>query len=301
MPRRRRARARHRWPPRQRRAATCAARSPRLAEIRIEEEIRQGRVPVVCLLDAAQELGADDAAPAPDHCDLPEIETPLLLGGRCRENAEALRVGADLRGIEGVVHRRGELIDVSAEALRGSVDEARGGNALVLHRGDAARKDSLGDRRCGHPEIQRRLGRPFPRPLLTRPIEDDLHHRLSRLRVAAAEDIRGDLNEEGIEVSLVPAAEQVAHLVVAHAEQVLHDEVGLGDELHVPVLDPVVDHLHVMAGPVSPDVGAAGLAVDLRGNIAQDPARPSYASRWPPGMMLGPFSAPSSPADAGAR
>ena len=42
------------------------------------------------------------------------------------------------------------------------------------------------------------------------------------------------------------------------AEQV----VGLGDELHVGVLDAVVDHLHEMSGAIGADVGHAGHAVD---------------------------------------
>ena len=45
--------------------------------------------------------------------------------------------------------------------------------------------------------------------------------------------------------------------------------VGLGDELHVRVLDAVVHHLHVVPGAVGADVGAAGGAVDLGGDAGE--------------------------------
>ena len=47
--------------------------------------------------------------------------------------------------------------------------------------------------------------------------------------------------------------------------------VGLADELHVAVLDAVVDHLHVVAGAVLADPVAAGRAVvDLGGDGLED-------------------------------
>ena len=52
------------------------------------------------------------------------------------------------------------------------------------------------------------------------------------------------------------------------AEQV----VGLGDELHVGVLDAVVDHLDEVAGAVGADVGDARLAVGDRGDRREDRA-----------------------------
>ncbi len=45
-----------------------------------------------------------------------------------------------------------------------------------------------------------------------------------------------------------------------------HQVVALGDQLHVGVLDAVVDHLHVVAGSVGADVRAARRSVDTRGD-----------------------------------
>jgi hypothetical protein len=50
----------------------------------------------------------------------------------------------------------------------------------------------------------------------------------------------------------------------------LDQVIGLGDQLHVGVLDAVVDHLDEVAGAVRPDVGAARLTVDLRRNALQE-------------------------------
>jgi hypothetical protein len=49
--------------------------------------------------------------------------------------------------------------------------------------------------------------------------------------------------------------------------------VGLADDLHVGVLDAVVDHLDEVAGTVGADVGAAGGAVDLGGDVLEQRAQ----------------------------
>jgi hypothetical protein len=68
---------------------------------------------------------------------------------------------------------------------------------------------------------------------------------------------------------LVPLGEDVADGVGVHAQRALHEVVGLGDDLHVGVLDAVVDHLHEVAGAVRAHVGAAGGAVDVRGDLLE--------------------------------
>ncbi len=78
------------------------------------------------------------------------------------------------------------------------------------------------------------------------------------------EHVGGDLNEERLEVTLVPGAEDAGDLrrgrAGAHPEQVK----GLRDQLHVGVLDAVVHHLDEVPGPVRANVHAARGAVDLR-------------------------------------
>jgi len=65
--------------------------------------------------------------------------------------------------------------------------------------------------------------------------------------------------------------EDVGNLRLLEVEAALEDVVGLGDELHVAVLDAVVDHLDVVAGAGLADPVAAGLvavgALDLGGGL----------------------------------
>ena len=82
---------------------------------------------------------------------------------------------------------------------------------------------------------------------------------------------RGDLDQVAVELALVPLGEDLVHLVGGHAQAVLHQVVGFADELHVAVLDAVVDHLHVVARAVFADPVAAGRAVvDFGGDGLED-------------------------------
>lgn len=51
----------------------------------------------------------------------------------------------------------------------------------------------------------------------------------------------------------------LSHLIVVHAQDILHQVVGLTDQLHVSVLDAVVDHLHKVAGALVSHPVTAGL------------------------------------------
>ena len=55
-------------------------------------------------------------------------------------------------------------------------------------------------------------------------------------------------------------------------EPVAQQLVGLADQLHVGVLDAVVHHLDEVPGAVGADVGAAGHAVDVRGDLLEQRA-----------------------------
>lgn len=49
-------------------------------------------------------------------------------------------------------------------------------------------------------------------------------------------------------------AAHLRHLVVVHAQDVLHQVIGLADELHVAILDAVVDHFHKVPCALVPDL-----------------------------------------------
>ena len=169
-------------------------------------------------------------------------------------------------------------------------------HALVLQGGNAARIDRLGDQRDGDAEVLRGDDRPFAGAFLAGGVEDLVHQRLA-VGVLEGEDVAGDLDEVGVEFALVPFGEDLVHLVGGQAQAVLHQVVGLADELHVAVFDAVVDHLHVMAGAVFAHPIAAGRRRPRpwRRCFWKMSFTCGQAAGEPPGMMLGPWRAPSSP------
>ena len=79
-----------------------------------------------------------------------------------------------------------------------------------------------------------------------------------------------DLDQERLEVAAVPVLEDRRDRRHVEPDPEPQQVVGLGDQLHVGVLDAVVDHLHVVARAVGADVGAARLAVDLGRDRRED-------------------------------
>mmetsp|Transcript_11762 Transcript_11762/g.37281 ORF Transcript_11762/g.37281 Transcript_11762/m.37281 type:complete len:338 (+) Transcript_11762:848-1861(+) len=84
--------------------------------------------------------------------------------------------------------------------------------------------------------------------------------------VLCAQDGRRDLNEIAGERPLRPTVENGANLRVGQAAQRAHQVVRLADQLHVPVLDPVVYHLHVVASRAHPKVGDTRAVRRARGD-----------------------------------
>ena len=87
--------------------------------------------------------------------------------------------------------------------------------------------------------------------------------------VRVREDLGGDLDQVGVEAAGVPAPEYLGGLGGLEADGVPEQVVGLGDELHVGVLDAVVHHLDEVAGAVRADVRAARDAVHVRADRLQ--------------------------------
>ncbi len=118
--------------------------------------------------------------------------------------------------------------------------------------------------------------------------------------VLVGEDVAGDLDEVGVQFALVPLGEDLR----ASRRRVMPrpffiDVVGFADELHVAVLDAVVDHLHVVAGAAFAHPVAAGRCRPRpwRRWPGRCPSRAATRPGEPPGMMHGPWRAPSSPPD----
>lgn len=67
------------------------------------------------------------------------------------------------------------------------------------------------------------------------------------------------------EVEAVPAT-HLGHLLVPHAQNVLHQVVSLADELHVAVLDPVMHHLHKVTSPLVSHLSGQSATRGLQSN-----------------------------------
>ena len=121
-------------------------------------------------------------------------------------------------------------------------------------------KDRFGDGwcRCAHVEGVHRG--PLAGAFLACGIEHDVDEGLAGNGVGLLEDVSGDLDQEGVQLALVPLGKNVTHFGGAEAEHVLHQIVGLADHLHVAVLDAVVHHFHVVTGTVGTDIGGAAEA-----------------------------------------
>lgn len=87
-----------------------------------------------------------------------------------------------------------------------------------------------------HAGIESRHCCPLASALLTCLVEDLGDHGLAVL-VVELEDVRGDLDQEGVKDTLVPLGENVCDLILRAAETALEDVVGLSDKLHVTIFD----------------------------------------------------------------
>ena len=144
--------------------------------------------------------------------------------------------------------------------------------ALLRLGGQGAGEDGLGDARRRGAQLQRGDDRPAAGALLAGGVHHDVDERLAGLRVHVAEDLGGDFDQEGGEVALVPLCEDLGLLGRFDAGAGAQQVEGFADDLHVGVFDAVVDHLDEVAGAVGADPGAAGLAVDVGGDLFQQRA-----------------------------
>ena len=117
--------------------------------------------------------------------------------------------------------------------------------------------------------------------------------RLPVAIVRLQEDVGGDLHQ--VAASSPPFHSLVDRVqpVVVETQPPLHQIVGLGDELHQAVLDPVVDHLHVVPGRTRSELGHAGLAVHLGRDRLEDRSHPLVGLPGRPASCSGRSARPS--------
>ena len=218
-----------------------------------------------------EEARADNAAGAPDLGDGREGQVPTVLIAGLRKHREALGIGDDLAGKQ----RPLEVAHVemfATESRRLAVD-GFGGDTLVLAGRDRTGSDGAFDRGRRHAQLLCRDHRPGAGALLAGLVENEFDQWLARHRVDGLEHISGDLDQVGVERTLVPFLEDAGAGGRIHAEAVAHDAIDLGDHLHVAIFDAVVDGLDEVAGAAFAQIGTAGLAIEFGRNRLKDRLR----------------------------
>jgi hypothetical protein len=137
-----------------------------------------------------------------------------------------LSIGDDLRGIEGLFEVCNEGFLVAVELGGGATENLGGTTTLSLDGTEAASKDGFSDESDGHAEVESIDCSPLAGTLLASRVKD-LLDKSSAIVVVEAEDITSDLDQEGVENTLVPFRKDVAHLSSTHAKTTLHDIVRL--------------------------------------------------------------------------
>ena len=207
---------------------------------------------------------------------------PAVLARSCGDERHALGVAHHLRRVERVVHG-GDEIAAGVAWLRclGLAEHATRELAFGLHARQDAGVDGRRDAWDRHSQIERDLYRPATCPLLPRLVEDRGDETAAPLRIAHGEDLGGDLDQERLKRSLVPFREHLPDGLRSKTAEVLQHVVGLGDVLHVGVLNTVVDHLDEMSRAVGTYMRDAGAGVGLRGDRLEN--RAGSAGRRPDG------------------
>nr|CAB3489801.1 unnamed protein product [Digitaria exilis] len=79
-----------------------------------------------------------------------------------------------------------------------------------------------------------------------------------------------NLNQEALELPLVPLIKHISNLRIREPPNSAEHVVCLRNELHIAILDPVVDHLDEVASAAGANEGDASPVLRLRGGLLED-------------------------------
>ena len=79
-------------------------------------------------------------------------------------------------------------------------------------------------------------GSPFTSTLLSSRVENFINHRFT-IVILELEDLGGDVDQEGVEDTLVPLEEDIRDLLAGEIKTVPEDVIGLSNQLHVTVFN----------------------------------------------------------------
>ena len=79
-----------------------------------------------------------------------------------------------------------------------------------------------------------------------RSIQDDVNQWLLRFRVHLFKDFCTDFHQVAVKLAFVPFSEYFCNFCRRHMKRFAHNVVSFANELHVGILDTIVNHLDVM-------------------------------------------------------
>mmetsp|Transcript_4622 Transcript_4622/g.11867 ORF Transcript_4622/g.11867 Transcript_4622/m.11867 type:complete len:523 (+) Transcript_4622:184-1752(+) len=248
---------------------------------------------------------ADDAAPLPDARKLGQLDLPALGVRRRLDEGEALRVGAELARIESILevvyetaaplHQRpaNHACSESAQPRHPVAHERQGPASEPHHRressaggdggaevqavgcalpcadegGEVARVEGGGHGGGCDALLRRLLHRPLARALGATAVLDHVYQVGAwGERIFGSQDGGGDLDQVARKRAARPLRKHLRDLRVGEAAHRAEQVVRLANQLHVPVLNPIVHHLDVVASRARAQVAHAGPIVGARGD-----------------------------------
>ncbi len=101
-------------------------------------------------------------------------------------------------------------------------------------------------------------------------IKNDINEVFT-LFILLGEDIFGNVDQVAAQLAFVPFGEGLRQLFIGERQTAFQHRIGFGNQLHVAILDAVMNHLHIMASAISTDIGDTRLTVfSNRGNLLQN-------------------------------
>lgn len=260
-----------------------------LVEEVVEEKVLEVGVVTVGIGDVLEEDRADDAATTPHEGNGRLVQLPAIFLSSLLDEHEALGVGDNLGGIKSLLEVVDESLLVTVELGGRATKDGAGTDTVRLESTQATGEDSLANESDGHAQVKGVDGGPLAGTLLTSLVKDFLNKRRS-IVVVVVEDVTSDFDQEGVKDTFVPVAENIGDLLDGEAQTTLQKVISLvdisngackvwfhlqdthfTDELHVTVLNTVVNHLDEVTSPLVTNPVTAGLTVvTLGGNALED-------------------------------
>jgi len=98
---------------------------------------------------------------------------------------------------------------------------------------------------------------------------DEIYNVFTGLRINLLKNICSNFNEEGFKIAGIPIGKNIGEFFVGKSSS-LENVIGFTDELHIAVLDAIVNHLHEVTSTTLPDVNHARFAVDFCGDAFEN-------------------------------